>query len=103
MAQQNFGDFQNEIYLAGLTGQMPSLPVDFASLEALAKEAMSPSVWSYVAGGCGDEFTQRNNVEAFDRYGLVPRMCAGSTKRDLSISLVSVRRGPRNFLARAIR
>ena len=84
---QNFGDFQNEIYLAGLSGKMPLLPVDFATLEDLAREAMSPSVWSYVAGGCGDEFTQRNNVEAFNRYGIVPRMFNGTAKRDLSVSL----------------
>ncbi|MBB3613016.1 alpha-hydroxy-acid oxidizing protein [Rhizobium sp. BK602] len=84
---QNFGDFQNEIYLAGLSGKMPLLPVDFATLEEQAKQAMSPSVWSYVAGGCGDEFTQRNNAEAFNRYGIVPRMFNGAAKRDLSVSL----------------
>ncbi|HWU65338.1 MAG TPA: alpha-hydroxy-acid oxidizing protein [Ensifer sp.] len=83
----NFGDFQNEIYLSGLNGKTPPWPVDFASLEALGKGAMSPSVWSYVAGGCGDEFTQRNNVEAFDRYGIVPRMFNGHAKRDLSVKL----------------
>jgi lactate 2-monooxygenase len=83
----NFGDFQNEIYLAGLSGQMPAFPVDFAALEALGRQAMSPSVWSYVAGGCGDEFTQRNNVEAFNRYGIVPRMFRGSAERDLSVTL----------------
>ncbi|PDS59967.1 lactate 2-monooxygenase [Rhizobium anhuiense] len=85
--QQNYGDFQNEIYLAGLSGKMPLLPVDFASLEERAREAMSPSVWGYVAGGCGDEFTQRNNVEAFNRYGILPRMCNGTHKRDLSVTL----------------
>ncbi|WP_337738166.1 alpha-hydroxy-acid oxidizing protein [Agrobacterium vitis] len=85
--QQNFGDFQNEIYLAGLSGKMPLLPVDFAGLETQARETMSPSVWSYVSGGCGDEFTQRNNVEAFNSYGIVPRMCNGAAKRDLSVSL----------------
>lgn len=48
---------------------------------------MPPSVWSYVAGGCGDEFTQRNNVHAFQRYGMMPRMFEGSAQRDLSINL----------------
>ncbi len=84
---QNFGDFQNEIYLAGLLGRKVPLPVDFPSLEARAMEAMPPSVWSYVAGGCGDEFTQRNNVDAFNRYGIVPRMFSGSADRDLSTTL----------------
>jgi lactate 2-monooxygenase len=45
----NFGDFQNEIYLAGLSGPIPAFPVDFASLEALGRQATAPSVWSYVA------------------------------------------------------
>jgi hypothetical protein len=31
-----FGDFQIEIYLAGLSGTIPALPMDFAHLEARA-------------------------------------------------------------------
>ena len=48
---------------------------------------MSPSVWSYVAGGAGDERTQRVNVTAFDRWGLMPRMFVGAKERDLSVDL----------------
>lgn len=88
---QNFGDYQIEIYLAGLGGAVPKLPVDFATLERNAEAAMTPSVWSYVAGGCGDEFTQRQNAEAFSRYGIVPRMFNGTAKRDLSIELFGKR------------
>ena len=43
---------------------------------------MSPSVWSYVAGGAGDERTQRVNVTAFERWGLMPRMFVGAKERD---------------------
>ena len=50
-----FGDYQFEIYLQGLSGILPSYPMAFAELEAKAKAAMPPSVWSYVAGGAGDE------------------------------------------------
>ncbi|MDN7121568.1 alpha-hydroxy-acid oxidizing protein [Nocardioides sp. ChNu-153] len=66
---------------------MPSLPMDFRTLEAAAEEAMSPEVWSYVAGGAGDEHTQRANVRAFERWGLVPRMLAGAAERDLGVEL----------------
>ncbi|MDT5303253.1 MAG: lactate 2-monooxygenase, partial [Mycobacterium sp.] len=45
-----FGDYQLEIYLQGLSGIVPSLPMSFADLEAKAQAAMSPSLWSYVAG-----------------------------------------------------
>src|ERR1700741_3589171 len=82
-----FGDFQNEIYLQGLAGVVPSLPMVFAQWEAKAKMALPPSVWSYVAGGAGDERTQRANCEAFQRWGLIPRMFVGAAQRDLSVDL----------------
>ena len=53
----HYGDYQNEIYFAGLAGVVPKLPVDFASLEARAAAALPPSVLGYLQGGCGDEFT----------------------------------------------
>lgn len=65
-----FGDYQNEIYLNGLGGVLPTMPMTFADLEARARSALAPSVLSYVAGGAGDESTQRANVSAFDRWGL---------------------------------
>ena len=48
---------------------------------------MAPELLSYVAGGAGDEHTQRANVEAFHRWGLVPRMLVGGAERDLSVTL----------------
>ena len=66
----NFGDYQDEIYLAGLSGRTPRFPFRFEELEARAHAAMSPSLASYVAGGSGDERTQEANVVAFDKWGL---------------------------------
>lgn len=82
-----FGDYQYEIYLGGLSGVLPELPMTFAGLEARAEAALPPSVWSYVAGGAGDEHTQRVNVSAFERWGLVPRMMVGARQRDLTVEL----------------
>jgi lactate 2-monooxygenase len=82
-----YGDYQNEIYFQGLLGVAPSLPMAFAELEAKAAKALPPSVWSYVAGGAGDERTQRANCEAFERWGLIPRMFVGAAQRDLSVEL----------------
>ncbi|NEC06379.1 alpha-hydroxy-acid oxidizing protein [Streptomyces sp. SID7909] len=82
-----YGDYQMEIYLGGLRGTTPSLPMDFAGWEERARAALSPSVWSYVAGGAGDEHTQRANASVFERYGLMPRMMVGATRRDLSVDL----------------
>ncbi|WP_433594200.1 lactate 2-monooxygenase [Nocardia sp. CA-145437] len=82
-----FGDFQNEIYFNGLRGVVPAMPVSYADLAERARAAMPPSVYSYVAGGAGDERTQNANVAAFDRWGLMPRMFVGAKERDLSVEL----------------
>lgn len=82
-----FGDYQFEIYLQGLAGVQPTLPMTYDELEAKAAAAMSPSVWSYVAGGAGNEHTQRANVAAFQRWGLIPRMFVGAKQRDLSVQM----------------
>ena len=87
----DFGAYQNEIYLAGLSGRVPSFPMRFDELEAKAHAAMSASLVSYVAGGCGDEHTQEANVTAFGKWGLMPRMFVGAKQRDLSIELFGMR------------
>jgi lactate 2-monooxygenase len=85
-----YSDYQLEIYLQGLSGVLPSLPMSFAELEAKAQAAMSPSMWSYVAGGSGDERTQRVNVSAFENWGLMPRMFVGAAERDLSVEFLGL-------------
>jgi lactate 2-monooxygenase len=87
----NFGDYQNEIYFAGLSGHQPRFPIRFDELEAKAHAALPKSLVSYVAGGCGNERTQDANVAAFDHWGLVPRMFVGAKQRDLSIELFGMR------------
>ncbi|MFJ9606382.1 alpha-hydroxy-acid oxidizing protein [Kitasatospora sp. NPDC101176] len=94
-----YGDFQNEIYFDGLSGVLPTMPMNFAELEARAQAALPPSVLSYVAGGAGDELTQRANVTAFERYGLVPRMMVGATKRDMSVDLFGLKLPSPLFMA----
>jgi lactate 2-monooxygenase len=94
-----FGDYQNEIYLQGLGGVVPSLPMVFAGWEAKAEKALPPSIWSYVAGGAGDERTQRANAEVFRHWGLIPRMFVGATQRDLSIDLFGLKLPSPLFMA----
>ena len=85
-----YSDYEFEIYLQGLSGVLPTLPMSFAELESKAQAAMSPSMWSYVAGGAGDERTQRVNVTAFDNWGLMPRMFVGAAERDLSVDFLGL-------------
>src|SRR6202167_638484 len=87
----HFGDYQNEIYFAGLSGRQPRFPMSFNELEAKAHATLPKSVVSYVAGGCGNERTQDANVTAFDRWGLMPRMFVGAAQRDMSIELLGMR------------
>ena len=95
----NFGDLQTSIYFAGLSGIVPSLPMSFAELERRAELTMPPATWSYVAGGAGDEHTQRSNRTAFDHWGLVPRMLRAKTDRDLSVKLFGMTLATPIFMA----
>jgi len=95
----SYGDFQNEIYAQGLQGVVPSLPMTYADWEAKAQNVLPPSVLSYVAGGAGDEHTQRANVAAFAQWGLMPRMLVGATERDLSVELWGKRWAAPVFMA----
>jgi lactate 2-monooxygenase len=83
----NHGDWQLGIYLGGLTGEQPTLPMSYAALEQQAEATMSEEIWSYVAGGAGDETTQDANVAAFRRWGLMPRMLRGAAQREVGVEL----------------
>jgi isopentenyl diphosphate isomerase/L-lactate dehydrogenase-like FMN-dependent dehydrogenase len=87
MAEQPFAAYQNELYLAGLSGQRPQLPVGPLELEHAAAEALSPESHAYVAGGAGSEHTMAANLAAFDRHRLVPRHLRDTSDRDLSVTV----------------
>ena len=48
--------------------------ISIADLERLAAERMEPAAWDYLAGGAEDEVTLADNVAAFRRRRLVPRV-----------------------------
>lgn len=78
---------QAEIYLAGVAGRRPRVPIDPARLEQAAAEAMSAEAFAYVAGGAGTESTVRENREAFERWRIVPRMLRDVGDRDTRVEL----------------
>ena len=94
-----FGDYQNDIYFGGLKGHRPKLPVDYAGLVERARAALGAVLIDYIEGGCGNEHTQRENVAAFDHWGLMPRMLRASETRDLSIDLLGLRLQTPIFMA----
>jgi isopentenyl diphosphate isomerase/L-lactate dehydrogenase-like FMN-dependent dehydrogenase len=55
-------------------------PVNVWDYERLAEEALEPGLHGYFAGGAGDERTLRDNVEAFSRWQLRPRMLVDVTE-----------------------
>src|SRR5437764_11926926 len=49
-------------------------PVNIWDYERLAEEKLDPNAHAYFAGGSGDEVTLRDNVAAFERRKLRPRV-----------------------------
>lgn len=76
---------QMQVYLAGLQGQKPALPVASEELERQANAKMSDNTRGYL-GGMGD--TMQANRAAFARWSIVPRMLRGVAQRDLSIDIL---------------
>src|SRR3954469_24309460 len=86
-----FANYQNEIYLHGLSGTFPELPCEPGQLEDLARERFAPEPFGYVAGSAGTESTARANRTAFDRWRLVPRFLRDVSQRDLSVDVLGTR------------
>jgi L-lactate dehydrogenase (cytochrome) len=86
MAQ--FFDYYREIYLKGMGGERPTVPVSTEALERAAEEAMEEWAADYVMAGAGAEETIRANREAFRRRRIVPRMLRDVAERDLSTTVL---------------
>ena len=82
-------EYQNEVYLRGLGGEVPAYPVAWRELEAAGYAAMTPEAVGYVGGGASGEETMRANREAFDRWRIVPRMLRGVERRDLRTTVLA--------------
>jgi len=78
---------QRQIYLNGISGQKPILPIDLEALESLAKQKLSTEAFAYIAGGAGKGQTIKNNRTAFQNWQIVPRMLRDVSVRDTSIEL----------------
>jgi lactate 2-monooxygenase len=88
---------QTQIYLDGVSGRRPHVPLDASRLETAAKKRMRPEAFAYVAAGAGNEQTLAANRAAFDHWRIVPRMLRDVERRDTSVELFG-RRLPHPFL-----
>lgn len=84
-------DLQAKIYLEGLAGSRPVVPVGVRELEEKARRVMSERAFAYVAGGAGTERTMAANRAAFDRYRILPRMLRDVSARDTSVELLGLK------------
>lgn len=71
---QPLESYQDEIYLNGLTWAVPQFPADLTALEDAARAELNPRAFDYIAGAAGSGDTARENLEAFRRWRIVPRM-----------------------------
>ena len=78
---------QFQVYMAGLGGRKPDIPVSPAELERQANERMTPEARGYLSGMPD---TMHSNQMAFRRWQIVPRMLRDVSQRDLSISLLGM-------------
>lgn len=88
MRTKNALDWQREIYLRGLSGQLPAVPTDSTALETQAAAAMSPTARAYIMGGAGAQQTVQANRQDFGRYAIVPRMLQNVAERATEITLL---------------
>ena len=88
------GQRQFQVYLAGLQGQHPQLPVSPEALEQAANTAVTPEVRSYLDGMAD---SMQANRSAFQRWRIVPRMLHDVSERDHCIQLFN-KRYPLPFL-----
>jgi lactate 2-monooxygenase len=75
------------IYLRGVSGRHPAVPIEMHELEAAAERSMAPQAFAYVAAGAGRESTKRANEESFEHWRIVPRMLRDVATRDTSVEL----------------
>ncbi|SNS63712.1 L-lactate dehydrogenase (cytochrome) [Geodermatophilus pulveris] len=78
---------QDEVYRAGVYGRRPLVPTAARALQRRARQRLGARAYAYVAGGAGEEATQRANRAAFDRYAVVPRVLRDVSTRDTSVQL----------------
>jgi 4-hydroxymandelate oxidase len=65
-------------------------PLTVAEYEPLARARVEPGAWDYQAGGAGDELSLADNVAAWNRIKLRPRVLVDVSSRDLRTSAFGV-------------
>jgi len=66
-------------------------PLNVHDYELLARDRLDENAWEYFRGGSGDESTLRENLAAFARWRLRPRVLVDVTEIDTSTTVLGTR------------
>jgi 4-hydroxymandelate oxidase len=66
----------------------PPLPRTLTEFAIAAGVALDPGAYDYISGGATDEWTLAENVAAWRRLTIVPRMLAGTGEPDTSVTVL---------------
>ncbi len=66
----------------------PSQLISLADYERAAEQVLAPETFGYFFGGAGDEITLADNLAAWRRLAILPRMLVGVGTRDPGVTLL---------------
>ncbi len=84
-------DRQREVYLNGFAGLKSKIPFNANELEQLAKSKLSKNAFGYIATGAGSNQGIQNNLDAFAKYAIIPRMLNGNAEPDMSSTILNTK------------
>ncbi|KAF8635956.1 hypothetical protein AX15_000122 [Amanita polypyramis BW_CC] len=93
MSDENkWSKYKLKIY-QGRKGPEPLGSVKFKEIEQKAKEAMKGHLGSYYYGygSAGVSITEKNNLRAFEKYAIIPRMLVDANTRSFEVTLFGVK------------
>lgn len=82
---------QREIYLGGMAGKKPRIPLQFDDLEQAARQALPGRSFHYIATGAGDGKAVIGNTNAFKNWSFVPRMLRNVEDNKMDTSFAGVK------------
>jgi 4-hydroxymandelate oxidase len=74
-----------------MPADQPSL-ISLADYERAAMDSLDRGTLAYYAGAAGDELTLKDNVAAWQRYAIRPRVLVGAGHRDPSVTVLGQQR-----------
>src|SRR5437763_11307102 len=84
-------DKEAAAFSVAFTNAMPAdspAPISVADYERLAEGVLEPGAHAYYAGGAGDELTLSENVAAWRRLAIRPRVLLGAGNCDPAVTLL---------------